>query len=184
MFLRRPPTLLVETFMILSDRDIREFMKLGKIRFEPAISDDQIGPGSVDLTLSDRFWKLRDDIRVMDLFAMGFEDVSEQVVASEIVVPPHGLVIGMTREKIYLDDDVCGWIEGRSRYARMGLSIHSASGFIHPGSHNHQVLEILNLTHYPMKLRAGIRVAQVVFELARSRTEKPYRLHGVIARSQ
>jgi len=170
--------------MILSDRDIREFMKLGKIRFEPAISDDQIGPGSVDLTLSDRFWKLRDDIRVMDLSVMRFEDVSEQVVASEIVVPPHGLVIGMTREKIYLDDDVCGWIEGRSRYARMGLSIHSASGFIHPGSHNHQVLEILNLTHYPMKLRAGIRIAQVVFELARSRTEKPYRLHGVIARSQ
>ena len=170
--------------MILSDRDIREFMKLGKIRFEPAISDDQIGPGSVDLTLSDRFWKLRDDIRVMDLSVMRFEDVSEQVVASEIVVPPHGLVIGMTREKIYLDDDVCGWIEGRSRYARMGLSIHSASGFIHPGSHNHQVLEILNLTHYPMKLRAGIRIAQVVFELTRSRAEKPYRLHGVIARSQ
>jgi len=184
MFLRRPPIILVETFMILSDRDIREFMKLGKIRFEPAISEDQIGPGSVDLTLSDRFWKLREDIRVMDLSVMRFEDVSEQVVASEIVVPPHGLVIGMTREKIYLDDDVCGWIEGRSRYARMGLSIHSASGFIHPGSHNHQILEILNLTHYPMKIRAGLRVAQVVFELTRSRAEKPYRLHGVIARSQ
>ena len=184
MFLSHPPGLLAEFLMILSDRDIKEFMRLGKIRFEPPISEDQIGPGSVDLTLSDRFWKLRDDIKVMDLSMTRFEDVGEQVTASEIVIPPHGLVIGMTREKVYLDDDVCGWIEGRSRYARMGLSIHSASGFIHPGSYNHQILEILNLTHFPMRLRAGIRIAQVVFELTRSRTEKPYRLHGIIARNQ
>lgn len=170
--------------MILSDRDIKEFMRLGKIRFEPPISEDQIGSGSVDLTLSDRFWRFKENVRVMDLSAMRFEDISEQVTASEIVIPPHGLVIGMTRERIFLDDDVCGWIEGRSRYARMGLSIHSASGFIHPGSHNHQILEILNLTPYPMRLKAGIRVVQVVFELTRSRTEKPYRLYGVMARSQ
>jgi len=184
MFLSHPPGLPAEFLMILSDRDIKEFMRLGKIRFEPPISEDQIGPGSVDLTLSDRFWKLRDDIKVMDLSMTRFEDVGEQVTASEIVIPPHGLVIGMTREKVYLDDDVCGWIEGRSRYARMGLSIHSASGFIHPGSYNHQILEILNLTHFPMRLRAGIRIAQIVFELTRSRTEKPYRLHGIIARNQ
>lgn len=170
--------------MILSDRDIREFIRLGKIRFEPEISGDQIGPGSVDLTLSNRFWRLRDDVEIIDLAEMAFDDVVEEVIADELVIPPHGLVIGMTRERIYVDEDVCGWIEGRSRYARMGLAIHSASGFIHPGSHNHQILEISNLTPRPMKLRAGMRIVQVVFELTRSRTTKPYRVHGVIARDQ
>lgn len=170
--------------MILTDRDIREFLRLGKIRFEPEISDDQIGSGSVDLTLSNRFWRLRADLGVIDLSSMSFEDVSEEVVADEILIPPHGLVIGMTRERVYVDDDVCGWIEGRSRYARMGLAIHSASGFIHPGSYNHQVLEISNLTPYPMRLKAGMRVVQVVFQLARSRSEKPYRAYGVLARDQ
>jgi dCTP deaminase len=170
--------------MILADRDIREFMRLGKIRFEPEISEDQIGPGSVDLTLSNRFWRLRADLELIDLSRMSFEDVSEEMVVDEIVIPPHGLVIGMTREKVYVDDDVCGWIEGRSRYARIGLAIHSASGFIHPGSHNHQVLEISNLTLYPMRLRAGMRIVQMVFQLARSRSEKPYRRYGALARDQ
>jgi dCTP deaminase len=170
--------------MILTDRDIKEFMRLGKIRFEPDISEDQIGPGSVDLTLSDRFWRLRVDLELVDLSRMSFEDVSEEIVVDEIVIPPHGLVVGMTGEKVYVDDDVCGWIEGRSRYARMGLAIHSASGFIHPGSYNHQVLEISNLTPYPMRLRAGMRIVQVVFQLARSRSEKPYRRYGVLARDQ
>ena len=170
--------------MILSDRDIREFIRLGKIRFEPEISGDQIGPGSVDLTLSNRFWRLRDDVEIIDLAEMAFDDVVEEVVADELVIPPHGLVIGMTRERIYVDEDVCGWIEGRSRYARMGLAINSASGFIHPGSHNRQILEISNLTPRPMRLRAGMRIVQVVFELTRSRTTKPYRVHGLIARDQ
>jgi len=170
--------------MILTDRDIREFMRLGKIRFEPGISEEQIGPGSVDLTLSNRFWRLRAGLELIDLSRMSFEDVSEEIIVDEIVIPPHGLVIGMTREKVYVDDDVCGWIEGRSRYARMGLAIHSASGFIHPGSYNHQVLEISNLTPYSMRLRAGMRIVQVVFQLARSRSEKPYRRYGVLARDQ
>lgn len=170
--------------MILTDRDIREFMRLGKIRFEPGILEDQIGSGSVDLTLSNRFWKIKEDLGIIDLSEMNFKDVSKEIFADEVLIPPHGLVIGMTREKVYVDDDVCGWIEGRSRYARMGLAIHSASGFIHPGSYNHQVLEISNLTSYAMRIRAGMRIVQVVFQLTRSRSEKPYRKYGVLARDQ
>ena len=184
MFLRRSPAYKLIDLMILSDRDIKEFMRLGKIRFEPPISEEQIGPGSVDLSLSDKFWRLRQHVRFLDLSTMSFEEVSECVNTSEITIPPHGLIVGMTREKIYVDEDVCGWIEGRSRYARMGLAIHSASGFIHPGSYNHQVLEISNLAPYSMRLKAGMRVVQVVFELLRSRTEKPYRIHGVVAKDQ
>mgnify|MGYP000117778092 CR=1 FL=1 len=170
--------------MILTDRDIREFMRLGKIRFEPEIKPDQIGPGSVDLTLSNKFWKFKEDIGLIDLSRMRFEDIVEEVVADEIVIPPHGIILGMTYEKIYVDEDVCGWIEGRSRYARMGLAIHSASGFIHPGSHNHQILEISNMTSHPIKLKAGMRVVQIVFQLTRSKTDKPYRVYGKIAKKQ
>lgn len=170
--------------MILTDRDIREFMRLGKIRFEPEIQSDQIGPGSVDLTLSNRFWRFRNGIDLIDLVGMRFEDIVEEFRSDETIIPPHGIILGMTLERIYVDEDICGWIEGRSRYARMGLAIHSASGFIHPGSYNHQILEISNLTSHPIKLRAGLRIVQIVFQLARSRTDKPYRVHGEIARDQ
>jgi len=170
--------------MILSDRDIKEFMRLGKIRFEPEISLDQIGAGSVDLTLSSRFWRFKEDVEVIDISSMDFRDVMEEIDAEEIMIPPHGMILGMTLERIYVDEDVCGWIEGRSRYARLGLAIHSASGFIHPGSYNRQILEISNITPYPIRLRAGMRIVQIVFELVRSRAEKPYRFHGKLARRQ
>ncbi|MCD6341453.1 MAG: dCTP deaminase [Thaumarchaeota archaeon] len=170
--------------MILTDRDIKEFMRLGKIKFEPEISSDQIGPGSVDLTLSNRFWRFKDEINSIDLSTMSFEDVVEEIEADEIIIPPHGIILGMTLEKIYVDEDVCGWIEGRSRYARMGLAIHSASGYIHPGSHNHQILEISNMTSHSIRLKAGLRVVQIVFQITRSRTDKPYRLYGDIAKKQ
>lgn len=170
--------------MILSDRDIREFIRLGKIRFEPEISQDQIGAGSVDLTLSNRFWRFKKDIGEIDLAKARFEDVMEEVVADEIILPPHGMVLGMTLEKVFVDEDVCGWIEGRSRFARLGIAIHSASGFIQPGSYNHQILEISNITPYPIRIGAGIRIVQIVFELLRSRTEKPYRVYGKVAREQ
>jgi len=178
------PFLFRERSMILTDRDIREFMRLGKIRFEPEIQSDQIGPGSVDLTLSNRFWRFKNDVDLIDLSEMRFEDVVEEVQSDEIILPPHGIILGMTVEKIYVDEDVCGWIEGRSRYARMGLAIHSASGFIHPGSYNHQILEISNMTSHPIRLKAGLRVVQIVFQLTRSRTDKPYRLYGKIAKQQ
>lgn len=170
--------------MILSDRDIREFIRLGKIRFEPEVSPDQIGAGSVDLTLSNRFWKFKEDVKIIDPSTQGFEDVMEETRVDELILPPHGMVLGITREKVYVDEDVCGWIEGRSRFARLGLAIHSASGFIQPGSHNHQILEISNITPHPIRLKAGMRIVQIVFELTRSRTEKPYRVYGDIAREQ
>ena len=170
--------------MILSDRDIKEFMRMGKIRFEPEISDDQIGGGSVDLTLSNRFWTFRDDVNLIDPSTMRFDDIMKEVRSEEITLKPHGMILGMTLERIYVAEDVCGWIEGRSRYARLGIAIHSASGYIQPGSHNHQILEISNLTDYPIRLRAGMRIVQIVFQLLRSRTEKPYRVYGDIARRQ
>ena len=74
--------------MILTDRDIREFMRLGKIRFEPEIQSDQIGPGSVDLTLSNKFWRFKNNIDLIDLSEMRFEDVVEEIRSDEIILHP------------------------------------------------------------------------------------------------
>ena len=77
-----------------------------------------------------------------------------------------------------------GNLEGRSRYARMGLVIHITSALVQPGSSNHQVLEIVNLAPFPLKLHAGMRISQVVFERMESDTSKPYAKFGKIAIDQ
>jgi deoxycytidine triphosphate deaminase len=55
---------------------------------------------------------------------------------------------------------------------------------VQPGSDNRQVLEIVNLAPFPIKLHAGMRISQVVFERLESATEKPYSRFGQIAKKQ
>ena len=43
--------------MILSNEDVENYLKRGVIRITPQPTPEQIGPGSVDLTLSNEFWR-------------------------------------------------------------------------------------------------------------------------------
>ena len=57
---------------------------------------------------------------------------------------PGHACLAITEESISLSPSICGLLEGRSRFARLGLFIHISSGFMQPGIHNRQVLEIFN----------------------------------------
>jgi dCTP deaminase len=71
---------------------------------------------------------------------------------------------GLTRERITLPDDVCGWLQGRSRFARIGLMVHITASFMHPGIDNHQTLEMNNAGPMPLAIHPGIKICQFIFE--------------------
>jgi len=77
-----------------------------------------------------------------------------------------------------------GTLEGRSRYARMGLAVHVTSALVQPGSDNHQVLEIVNFAPFPVTIREGMRISQIVFSKLDSPTSKPYAKYGKVAVKQ
>lgn len=170
---------------ILSDRDIREYLHQGKIRIEP-LKDEQIGPASVDLTLSEEWWFFKPAYKgkTVDLIKIGFEKAMEKTRAASIKLKPGEMCLGKTVEKITLAPDILGRLEGRSRYARMGLSVHITSSLVQPGSDNHQVLEIVNSAPFAVRLHAGMRVSQVVFYELRQETSKPYARYGKLAAKQ
>jgi dCTP deaminase len=169
----------------LSDIDIRKAMKKGRIRITP-FKPDQIGPGSVDLTLSDEWYFFKEKYldSVVDLSKVGFKEAYQKVKVHTAVLLPGEMCLGKTIEKITLAPDIMGRLEGRSRYARMGLSIHITAAIVQPGSSNHQVLEIVNLAPFPIVLHKGMRISQVVFEEMKSATSKPYKRFGKIAKVQ
>ncbi len=171
--------------MILSDNGIKKMLKEGKISITP-LDERQIGPASVDLTLSDEWLFFKDEYsrEIVDLRDTGFQSAFDMKRAKEITLKPGELCLGKTVERIKLPDDIMGRLEGRSRYARMGVIIHTTSALVQPGSDNRQVLEIVNLAPFPIKLHAGMRVSQVVFERLESKTSKPYAKFGEIARKQ
>ena len=171
--------------MILSDNDIRKMLKAGKMKIAP-LEDGQIGPASVDLTLSDEWYFFKDEFsrKIVDLDVTGFQEAFEMKKAKTITLKPGELCLGKTVERISLPEDVMGKLEGRSRYARMGVIIHTTSALVQPGSDNRQVLEIVNLAPFPIMLHSGMRLSQVVFERLESATGKPYAKFGQIARKQ
>jgi dCTP deaminase len=165
--------------MILSDNDIRAALKSGSLRIEP-LDDSQIGPASVDMTLSNEFWRFRRGLGTVDL-ENGHNHVAEPFTAEKITLAPGEMLLGKTVERITLSPDVAARIEGRSTFARMGVAMHVTSGFIQPGSDNHQVLEMVNFAPFSIVLRPGMRVCQVIFERLESATGKPYAKYGKIA---
>jgi dCTP deaminase len=171
--------------MVLSDNGIRAAIKSGKLRFEPALSPDQIGSASVDLTLAGKFWvfgkKYAGSRRAVDLARVGFRQATEAHNEKSITLQPGAMCLGITREKISMPPDMIGTLEGRSRYARMGLAVHVTSALVMPGSDNHQVLEIVNFAPFPVTIREGMRISQIIFERLDSPTGKPYAKFGKVA---
>lgn len=174
--------------MVLSDKDIMREMKAGNIVFSPKLQASQIGAASVDLTLDGKFWLFKKKyIRggaLVDLSKITFQEATEMHPESSITLSPGEMCLGITKERIGLAPNIMGSLEGRSRFARMGLAVHVTSALVQAGSDNHQVLEIVNLAPFAVKIHEGMRISQVVFEYLESPTSKPYRKFGKIATKQ
>jgi dCTP deaminase len=150
---------------VLTREEILQEIRQGTVEIEP-FSEDQVGPGSVDLHLGNEFRvfkKLRNACVVEENISI--EDLTDRLEAEDsFTLMPGESVLGITHEKIKLPPNICGWLEGRSRFARMGLVIHMTAGFVQPGTNNRQVLEIGNLAPFPLVLKPGVRICQIILE--------------------
>ncbi len=173
--------------MILSSEDIKEYIEDGRIKVKPELKKGQIGQASIDLTLDDVFWRFRRRYiggNIVDLKQVGFKEATEKLKSKSIELRSQEMILGRTVEKLTLPSDLMGRLEGRSRYARMGLAVHITSSLVQPGSSNRQVLEIVNMAPFPIRIHAGMRISQVVFHKLESKTKKPYAKFGKAAVDQ
>lgn len=150
---------------VLTREEILKEIRLRNIEIDP-FEEANIGPGSVDLRLGNEFRvfkKLRNACVVDD--SISVEALTELVeVQDSFTLMPGETVLGITLERIRLPATICGWLEGRSRFARMGLVIHMTAGFVQPGINNRQVLEIGNLAPFPLVLKPGVKICQIVLQ--------------------
>lgn len=137
----------------------------------------QVGSASIDLHLGDTFRVFE---KTRDLFHVREDSDYKQVTRTVkveggryLLIMPNELVQGITQENLSIPATLSGRIEGRSRFARLGLLIHLSSGFIQPGSTGKVVLEILNVSPLPLALHPGTAICQVILEEALGAT--PYK---------
>lgn len=151
--------------MILTRTAILAEIESGRIRIDP-FSLDQVGPASVDLHLGDEIRVLRAGDGAIDVHddADYLAVTDLQQLRDPYVLAPGETILGITRETITLPGDVAGWLEGRSRFARLGLMIHVTAGFVSPGVSNRQVLEISNVSRRGLAIHPGTRLCQIVLQ--------------------
>ncbi len=170
--------------MYLSNVDILREIKRGAISIQP-FDQKFLNQASYDLALSDEFYiprKVKGDIDVRS--STDPHKFLKVVRAKSVILRPREFCLAKTAEKISISNDIIGILGGRSRFARLGMTVHVTSAVVQPGSSNHQILEIANLSPFTLKLYAGERVSQVYFERLETPTDRPYMKFGKIAVKQ
>ncbi|HLD43891.1 MAG TPA: dCTP deaminase [bacterium] len=150
---------------VIAQSELRKLLKAGVIKVEPC-DDSQIGPASIDLHVGNTFLvykKARGICHVTD--DANFEDITEEFTVNDyFVLMPGESVLAYTKEKVTLPDNICGRLEGRSRFARLGLLVHITASFMQPGISNRQILEMYNASQFPLAIHTGTRICQFIFE--------------------
>ena len=161
---------------VLSDGTILELVRAGRIKIDP-FDEKLVQPASVDVRLGDSF-RVFHNYRIT---AMDLRDppgnLTEAVVVEgdePFVIHPGEFCLGRTMEWVELPDDVVARVEGKSSLGRLGLIVHATAGFCDPGWKGTLTLEFNNLTRVPIKLYAGLAIAQLSFMALDKPALRPY----------
>ncbi len=161
---------------ILVDFEIRLAIADGGLVIDP-FDDALVQPNSYDVRLANRFaWHAPGSDIIDPYNAQSVSDGLEHVVDDNFVLQPGQFVLGATQEKFSLPNNIVGQLTGKSSLARLGVMVHVTAGFIDAGfSHPPAqiTLEIVNVGARPVRLHAGMPIAQMVFTRT-AECELPY----------
>lgn len=151
---------------MLSKKEILIAVKKGEIKITP-FNKNNVGACSVDLRLGNKFRKFKKNKKMF----LVEENLNENEFSKEIILKNNEfftiksgeLILATTLERIKLSNNLCGKLDGRSRFARIGLMVHNSSSLVQPGVNNIQVLEIANLSPFTLSIQPGLKICQISF---------------------
>jgi dCTP deaminase len=175
--------------MILSDGEIEEALDKKLIIIDPRPSAERYRGSSVDLTLGRELFRLIEPATLQEEEPSGvarpieidpsnlkMEDFLRKY-ARRVDPHPDGYFrldrndfrLTITNERVELpkESKIAARVEGRSTLARLGLAVHMTAPTIHCGFRGNIVLEIFNFGPYPLRLRPGLEICQLILERTR-----------------
>lgn len=153
--------------MILTDTDIKSAIRSRQILISD-FDEQRLGPNSYDLTLGeDIAWYEDAELDCKKKHDLIYSKIGEQ---GTLLVPGQ-LYLGVTREKTTTPHHV-PMVEGKSSVGRLGITVHVTAGFGDIGFEGHWTLEITVVK--PVRIYAGMPVAQVYFVLPLGACTRPY----------
>ena len=177
--------------MILTDREIQLALFKEQIAIEPKPALIAYSSTSVDLTLDARLTIIKEDLDE-EAIETSFDPAgpkkfvaeraiaklsNEHIIGEEgYLLRTHKLILGWTAEqvRIPIHARLAARVEGKSSLARIGLGVHITAPTIHSGFSDPIRLEMVNQGKVPIRLRKGMRICQLVFELTLGTPEKGF----------
>lgn len=182
--------------MRLSDVDIEFYRRTGHLQIHPW-EDDSLQGASYDLRLApyvaepfrnyqvnancqvcidETYWvKRKFEEEIVDVeYETGFGRLTGNLVYE---LQPNAFVLMSTIEVVEVSNHLSSAVAGKSSKARDGIAVEFA-GWIDPGFMGNLTLEVKNNLPFPIKMTAGMKIAQVIFEQLRTPSQRPYGLRG------
>lgn len=148
---------------ILNNKEILKEIENGRIKIEPFYPEN-VKEASIELTLSNVFGILKElhypiSSQEIDLNRVHWEKCE----TSAYMLAPYKNVIGKTKEKITLPEDIAGWITGRGRITLLGLNLHISTGFVQPNTKNEEMFFLItNLGTASISLFPDSKICQLI----------------------
>jgi dCTP deaminase len=176
--------------VILTDREIQIAIEAGSIAIDPAPRGEAYSSTSVDLTLDGTLSEYRTGAKGVQKIAdpalrdYDHEEVARELLKEVVIDPTDGwvfkpdrLVLAWTAEYVELKPHarLAGRVEGKSGLARLGIAVHVTAPTIHAGFEGQIRLEMFNHGAIPVRLRAGMRICQLILEQTLGTPVKSYK---------
>ena len=155
--------------MILSDKDIRNYIRDGKLIIDP-LRDDSIRENGVDLRFSGKIGVFK-STKVFVPGESNPDNFFQIMEVDKYILNPGDSIIFSTEEYIKMPNNLIGFINLRSSFARLGLILSPT--IIDAGFDG--VLTVgLSSTKIPVLIRRGDRILHIIFSELKSPSESPY----------
>lgn len=167
--------------MILSDRDILQALKEGRIKITPEPDLDlQLGSCSVDFRLGNTFMVFEHSrfSYIDPRQPQSIGDAMRTITLEDgepFIMQAGDFALASTLESLELPDDLLGRLEGRSSIARLGITVHSTAAVFEPGWIGTATMELSNLGRMAVALYPGMRICSFTFQQLSSPAMVPYR---------
>jgi dCTP deaminase len=154
--------------LVLSRPDILRYLSEGNLKIEPPVPLDRVAQVSIDLSLGRKFTTFKAPPAYLPAIHVDpslwiSEDLWYHFEQDVFRLEPGQFVLAQTLERVLIPHDLVGLVEGRSSWARLGITIHVTAPKIDPGFDAPITLEMANFGKVPVDLRARIdRPAQLM----------------------
>jgi len=174
--------------LILTDREIQIALERKIIVIDPPPHEKAFSSTSVDLTLDPILNHYKQNPPGIETTVdPGHQDYDHEATLAQLteqlkipedgyIFHPNKLILAWTTEYINLigHSRIAARVEGKSSLARLGIGVHITAPIIHAGFDGQIRLEMVNHGKVPVRLRAGMRICQLVFEQTLGTPDRGY----------